>query len=356
MKKKSIALILSVLLIAALLGGCGSKNASSDSRYAVAEEAAYDYAPSSSSQGYGLYKNSYAAAEAYEYYDEAPAAMAVPMPEAAGDAAADISASRENGAKLIYTADLDMETLDFDAAVAALTKLTAAVGGYFEASSVSDQGAWRWASYTVRVPSANYRAFLDQAGDGCHVLSQQEYTEDVSEYYYDTAGRLETQKTKLARLQQLLLQAEDMEDIITIEDAISETEEQIDRLSGTLRRYDALVDYSTVTVYLEEVKVYEPEPDPTFGTRLGLAFASGAQSFSRGVQDILVALAYGWLWLLLLAAVVGFQFWLTDAVHKSLEAAAFWRGNIIGDVIGGLILLLITHHFVKKPKDDEYHG
>lgn len=73
----------------------------------------------------------------------------------------------------------------------------------------------------------------------------------------------------------------------------------------------------------------------------------------RKLREWLISLA---ITLLLLAAVVGFQFWLTDAVHKSLEAAAFWRGNIIGDVIGGLILLLITHHFVKKPKDDEYHG
>ncbi len=56
--------------------------------------------------------------------------------------------------------------------------------------------------------------------------------------------------------------------------------------------------------------------------------------------------------LVLLAAVVGFQFWLTDAVHTALEADAFWKGNIIGDVVGGLFLLLITHHFVRKPKDE----
>ena len=44
-----------------------------------------------------------------------------------------------------------------------------------------------------------------------------------------------------------------MEDIITIESAISETEYEIERLSGTMRHYDALVDYATVTLELSEV-------------------------------------------------------------------------------------------------------
>lgn len=44
-----------------------------------------------------------------------------------------------------------------------------------------------------------------------------------------------------------------MADIITIESAISETEQMIDSLSGTLQHYDAQVDYATVTISLQEV-------------------------------------------------------------------------------------------------------
>ena len=323
MKKRNIALILSILLIAALLCGCGGKSASSDGYYADVEEAAYeyDYEPSTVSQSYALYDNGYAAAaEAYEY-DAAPAAEA-PVPNPSADAQASMAV---NSAKLIYTADLEMETKSFDDAVSALAKLTAYLGGYYESSSVVESGSTRRAYFTVRVPAAYYRAFLDNvAGDLCHVLSQQEQTEDVSEYYYDTAGRLETQKTKLARLQQLLLQAEDMEDIITIEDAISETEETIERLSGTLRHYDALVSYSTVDITLREVKVYEPEPDPTYGKRLGGAFVDGLKDFFSGLGDILVALAYSWLWLVLIAGIVVLILWLTrkQRAAKKAERAA----------------------------------
>ena len=323
MKKRNIALILSVVLIAALLCGCGAKASSSD-HYAAPEEAAYEYedyyAPSEPNQSYALYDN--AAAGAYEFYDEAPAAEApaeAPVPNPTGtDSTQSVAV---NSAKLIYTANLEMETKSFDDAVASLAKLTAYLGGYYEASSVTESGSTRRAHYTVRVPAQYYRAFLDNAaGDLCHVLSQQEYTEDVSEYYYDTAGRLETQKTKLVRLQQLLLQAEDMADIITIEDAISETEEMIDRLSGTLRRYDALVSYSTVEIALREVKVYEPEPDPSYGKRLGGAFVDGLKDFFSGLGDILVALAYSWLWLVLIAGIVILILWLTRK-HRAARKA-----------------------------------
>ena len=307
--KKTLALLLSLLLLTAVLCGCGSK--ASSGNYAREYEPAYDdyeydsYAPAEMAEeaAYGMAVNGAAV----------PAEAPVPMPDT-------VDASRENGAKLIYTANLDMETLEFDQAVSDLAALTAELGGYYEQSSVSESGSTRRASYTVRVPAQNYRAFVSQVGELCHLLSLNEYTEDVSEMYYDTAGRLETQRTKLARLQALLAEAESMEDIITIESAISETEETIDRLSGTLRHYDALVDYSTVDIYLREVKVYEPEPDPTYGARLGTAFVDGLKGFASGLGDILVALAYSWLWLLLIAGIVVLILWLTRKRRAAKKA------------------------------------
>ena len=324
MKKRNIALLLSLVLLVTLLCGCGahsytSNSAKEDSAYAPAYYDDYYYAPAGAAYGDYWADEAPAAYEEEDYYEGAT----VPT-----ELTADYSGSTQtattvetNPAKLIYTADLELETLDFDAAVQALDELTQALGGYYESSSMNDSGSYRRAYYTVRIPAGNYRAFLDDAaGENCHVLSKQEYTEDVSERYYDTAGRLETQQTKLARLQQLLLEAEDMADIITIESAISETEELIDRLSGQLRRYDALVDYSTVDISLREVKVYEPEPDPTYGTRLGSAFVDGLKGFAEGLGDILIALAYSWLWLVLIAAVVVLVLWLTRKRRAALKA------------------------------------
>ena len=241
---------------------------------------------------------------------EEPMAMAMDSAAAeemgyGGEADRGTASGTANGAKRIYTANLELEATAFDAAEEGITALTERCGGWYESSSLSSRGSgYRYADYTVRVPAEQYRAFLSEAGELCHLLYKDEYVEDVSEVYYDTAGRLKTQQVKLERLQALLEKAEDMEDIITIESAISETEQQIDDLSGTLQHYDAKVDYATVYVNLREVGRLSnvEEPATGFGAQLAAAFSSGWKHFVSGVQDLVIGLAYGWMWVL--AAVV----------------------------------------------------
>ena len=210
------------------------------------------------------------------------------------------------GQKLIRTAQMNLETTDFEKAVQGLTDLTEQMGGYFESSSVGKRSNGRWADYTVRIPAEKYQSFLDQAGELCHETWRDTQQEDISERYYDTQGRLKTQQIKLERLQALLAKAENMEDIITIESAISETEQMIDDLSGTLRHYDDQVDYATVSISLSEVyKLSNVEEVPdSFMSRLGKAFTGGLADFADGLENFAVALAYGWMWLLILVVVV----------------------------------------------------
>ena len=208
--------------------------------------------------------------------------------------------------KLIRTAWLSMETTEFDEAAKGLAALTEEFGGYFENSAVTNRHSGsRYADYTIRIPAERYSAFLNQAGELCHVTRQESNQQDISEAYYDTAGRLKTQQIKLERLQNLLAQATNMEDIITIESAISETEWQIDSLSGTLRHYDSKVDYATVQVNLQEVyKLSNVETVPaTFGERLGNAFGDGMKNFVDVLEDMVVGFAYSWMWWLLAVAV-----------------------------------------------------
>ena len=280
MKKRCVLIALAAMLLVSMLSGCGGGMAGNSA--AIADMAMPQEAPMPMPME-----------ESEVYYSQSMDMAPVPEPS-------------DSQAKIIYTAELNMETTDFDQAVTALADLTADLGGYYESSSVYSGGSgYRSANYTVRVPAEQYRAFLDQAGALCHMTHFYEYADDVSEVYYDMAGRLQTQQTKLARLQQLLAQAETMEDIITVESAISETEAQIERLSGELRRYDALVDYSTVTIYLSEVYRLSnvPEPVQGFSSRLGNALASGWQGFLNGMEMLLLALVYGWMWLLAAAVI-----------------------------------------------------
>ena len=213
----------------------------------------------------------------------------------------------ERGVKMVYTANIELQTLEFDQAAQDIAALVESMGGYFEQKNFSNYSSgYRHASYTVRVPAEKFTDFCAQVGTLCHVTWQTDTAENISEQYYDTQSRLETAQIKLERLQELLKKAESMEDIITIESAISETEYEIESLSGTMRHYDALVDYAAVTLELSEVyRLSGTEDAPkSFGEKLGNAFTDGLAATGQALEDFAVWLAYSWLGILIFAAVV----------------------------------------------------
>ena len=280
--KRMVSLLLA-LVLALVLAGCGASKAAggaSDSMAASEPEAGY-WSNNSKSD---------------DNYDEGGY-------DADGTPASD-PASRP--VKMIYNGYMEMQTQDFDAAASGIEDLVRELGGYFQQSSVSNRGSssYRYGSYTIRIPAAQFEAFFQRAGQLCHVTYTNTTADDVSESYYDTEARLETARIKLERLQQLLAKATSMEDIITIESAISETEWDIENLSGTLRHYDALVDYATVNVELSEVYQLSGQDKAvtTFGGRLGQSFVNGLRAVGSALEDFAVWLAYSWVWLAVIAA------------------------------------------------------
>ena len=282
-----------LLLVLLLLTGCGgaSMNSSIATDSAPMENGAYD---TGGNYGYGWTEESYDSIE---------------LPKAEAGSMTDSTVSGNSavaGAKMIYTADVTLQTKEYDEACAALNALVTELGGYFETRELHQGGTYRSMYCVVRVPAEKFTPFLDRAGNIANMTYRNENSRDVSEAYYDLEARLTTQRTKLQRLQELLAKAESMEDIITIESAISETELQIEYLTGSLRHYDSLIGYSTIRVSLHEVYRLstEEETPVTFGDRLSSAFKRG---FERGVSDLedfVISLARNWMTLIIWAVVI----------------------------------------------------
>lgn len=99
----------------------------------------------------------------------------------------------------------------------------------------------------------------------------------MGQNYSDIELRLQTQRTKQERLLALLEKAATMEDIISLENALSETEYQIEQYTSDLKRYDSLIDFATIELRLTEVPDQRrPGEVAPLGARVALCFWRGS--------------------------------------------------------------------------------
>lgn len=197
--------------------------------------------------------------------------------------------------KLIKNVEIHMETTKFDASISKIEASTGKFGGYVEGSSVSGvsaqeaSGATRSASYTIRIPANRLDDYLKEAGTIGNIISKQIMTEDVTSQYFDTEARLKSLKMQEERLLELLKQTGSLKDVLEIEKELAAVRYEIEGLTTTLKKYDSLVDYSTIRIELIEVQSLTQNAS-TLGERIGAAFKKSVTSISNGAQGLLVFL------------------------------------------------------------------
>ena len=323
--KRLTALLLAGLMMLSLCA-CGSS--AKQTSAAAAPEAAY---------------YSYDTAEAEEAYYEAGAEMpmAAPAEAAAGLAVSGSNAAnakatgREGGSdapedspeKIIYSSNVTVETTTFDETVANVAEMVERYGGWIESSSISGSNyyqtargnaASRYASYTLRIPSVNFDAMMNGISELGNVPYSHVYTENVTAQYYDVQARLTAYTAQEQRLLEMMELAESVEDVITIEEHLTEIRYKIESLQTSLNNWDRRVSYSTVYLEVQEVHEYTPEElvNPSFGEELAAALKNGLRNAGQFLKDLLVFLVEVLPVLVILVPIVWFLVWLIRRIVK----------------------------------------
>ena len=244
--------------------------------------------------------------------DATPEAVTYDLDQAAvlseNDAAAAEDRQASTSPKIIYTANLTLESKDYDTARAALDAALNDAGGYLESSSeYSDVGSSRSVNLTFRVPEENYQSFLDAVAQAGNVTYKSQQAEDVTTQYMDIEARLDSLKEQRARLQELKASADNLSDLLQIESSLSDVQYQLESYQSQLDWYSRQVECCTVYLSLEEVQTYTPVEEG-FGSRIQNALREGWSGFVETVQSAAVFLVGHWPFLVV-GAVCGVIFY-----------------------------------------------
>lgn len=261
----------------------------------TAAQTAYDY-------DYGAYDTyeAYPREDAVALYENSAPALGA---RSAAEKGAANDSTAEDEKKIVRNAWLTLKTERFDEAVSALCEQIEQAGGVVESRDISGaKNASRSANLTLRVPSDMLDGVLSGAGEWGEVTREQTSAVDMTSTYTDNASRLESARAKKRQLDALYEKAENMEDIITLTDAIFDVQEEIEWLEGQNRRIDNQASMATLYVTINEKSSAVSAKQPFF-TRLGRQLADGWENFGEFVSNAVLGLTYALPWVA--AAAVG---------------------------------------------------
>ena len=205
-----------------------------------------------------------------------------------------LEAQVENGRKLIRTVSLSLETKEFDSALTNLSTKTTELGGYIETSSVNGNSyshhSTRYASYVIRIPADKLNEFVEVVSELGNVTQKNESVEDVTLRYIDVESHKKALETEQERLLELLSKAENMEEILTIESKLSDIRYEIENYESQLKTMDNQIDYSTVSVYVDEVERVTDTGEKGFFEEIKERFGNSLYVVARGIRGLVIGI------------------------------------------------------------------
>lgn len=271
-------------------------------------------------------------------------------PSSGGEVKNNVDAAVDTDRKLIRTVSLSAETREFEQAMTTLETQVRQLGGYIEkletynGSRYSSSNSVKYSNMTIRIPKANLNYFLETVSGVCNVTRKNEDLQDVTLSYVDIESRRDTLRAEQERLLSFLERAETVEEIIALEERISEVRYQLESMEAKLRTIDNQVDFATVNLNLSEVQELTPVEEPTAWERLAGGFMNNLGDIGVGLMNFgiwfVVNIPYFVIWAIIITIAV-FVIRRSRRHHKekllaqAAKADAQWKTAASGRSVNG---------------------
>ena len=186
--------------------------------------------------------------------------------------------------KIIRNGSIQMETLSFDETVKQILSRTSSIGAYVQSSNVSGKSLEskspeenRRGEFILRIPKDKFDSFILDIGNLGSITDQQISTEDITSVYFDTQAHLKSLTIQQERLIELLKKTGELKDIIALENELNRVRYEIENLTGSLKKWDNLIDFCTLNIQISEVHTIKENP-VSLGDKISNGFTSSIKS------------------------------------------------------------------------------
>ncbi len=221
--------------------------------------------------------------------------------------------------KIITSGSISLEVTDFDNKMESIADLAERNGGYVESSYVDNiinheadgkSDKLKTGNITLRLPAARFGSAVEEIKTMGEVINQNTNSIDISEQYYDTATRIDNLTVQENRLRELISKAQNVDEILKIENELNRVRSEIELMSTDIKRWDKQISLSTLYVNLREIKAGKLESVnvPTVWTKAYNGFVGTINSILRGGEKLFVFIVSAIPYLIILAVltVIGY--------------------------------------------------
>lgn len=183
------------------------------------------------------------------------------------DTIKDTSVSVTTDRKIVKTATLSIKTNDYEVFMSGIKQKIEQYNGYVEKSQEYnyDNKTNRNANMTIKIPADKLEGFIEELSAMGTLTSKTIGSDDITNSYIDVESRIKALETEQEALLGILEKAENLADVISLQDRLSDVRADLEALKALKQSYDEMVAYSEIAIDIREVERVVESDDTFFG-------------------------------------------------------------------------------------------
>ena len=243
--------------------------------------------------------------------EQASSMATEPIGQDQTDVAAPTADTKVYERKLTKNGSIRFQTSDLNKTKQLVIGAVSKVNGYISNDNISESDNRTENTLTIRVPANKTDPLIALIESSASKIDYKSIdVQDVKEEFIDLDTRVKTKKEVEARYSELLSRANNVEEILKIEEQIGNIRTEIEYAEGKLRYLSNQVSFSTITVTF-----YEKSSHFGFWQKMGKSFLNGWNS----LLWLLVGITNLWAIILFLALVAGLIVYVLKRKSKKLS-------------------------------------